>query len=122
MTRRMRHYLGLESGSCCKYVKHPVWGKPSLKHEQIVTNDTHKLALVIEGLAWIAELICRYAVIEALYIQSASRADQGLERAVVKLYASILGYLSRANQYFEQGTASQCMPITGQIQQIDKTY
>lgn len=75
-----------------------------------MANDTHKLALVIEGLAWIAELICRYAVTEALYMRSASKADQGLERAVVKLYASILGYLSKAKQYFEQGTASQCTP------------
>lgn len=85
-------------------------------HEQIVTNDMHKLALVIEGLAWIAELICRYAVTEALYIQSTSKADQGLERAVVKLYASILGYLSKAKQYFEQSTASQYTPSSGQIQ------
>jgi hypothetical protein len=80
-----------------------------------VTNDMHKLALVIEGLAWVAELICRYAVTEALYMQSASKVDQGLERAVVKLYASILGYLSKAKQYFEQGTASQCTPSKGQI-------
>ncbi|KAF3031622.1 hypothetical protein E8E12_001273 [Didymella heteroderae] len=83
---------------------------------QIVTNDMHKLTLVIEGLAWIAELICRYAVTEALYIQSTSKADQGLERAVVKLYASILGYLSKAKQYFEQSTASQYTPSSGQIQ------
>lgn len=87
-----------------------------------MTNDTHKLALVIEDLAWIAELICRYAVTEALYMQSTSRADQGLERAVIKLYASILGYLSKVKQYFEQGTTSQCTPSTGQIQQVDNTF
>jgi hypothetical protein len=61
---------------------------------------------VIEGLAQIAELICRYAVMEALYIYDASKAATKLERAVVKLYASILGYLAKARQYFEQGTAS----------------
>jgi hypothetical protein len=121
-TPRMRHYLGLESGSCCKYVKQPVARATHLNHEQIVTNDMHNLALVIEGLAWIVELICRYAVTEALYMQSASKADQGLEKAVVKLYASILGYLSKAKQYFEQGTASQCTPSRGQIQQVNNTY
>jgi hypothetical protein len=61
---------------------------------------------MIEGLAWIAELICRYAVTEALYIYGAPQAAKQLERAVVKLYASILGYLSKARQYFEQGTTS----------------
>jgi hypothetical protein len=43
---------------------------------------------------------------EALYIYDASKAATKLERAVVKLYASILGYLAKARQYFEQGTAS----------------
>lgn len=41
---------------------------------QIAVNDTDKLASVIEGLARIAELICRYAVTEALYIHGASKA------------------------------------------------
>ena len=61
---------------------------------------------MIEGLAQIAELICRYAVMEALYIYNASKATTKLERAVVKLYANILGYLAKARQYFEQGTTS----------------
>ncbi|KAF2194322.1 hypothetical protein K469DRAFT_783362 [Zopfia rhizophila CBS 207.26] len=74
---------------------------------QIAVNDTNKLSLVVEGLAWIAELICRYAVIEALYLQGASKAAKSLERAVVKLYANILGYLSKAKQYLKQGTAKR---------------
>ncbi|KAF2796410.1 hypothetical protein K505DRAFT_415804, partial [Melanomma pulvis-pyrius CBS 109.77] len=74
---------------------------------QVTVNDSHRLALLIEGLARIAELICRYAVTEALYVEGASKPDEGLERAIVKLYASILIYLSKARQYFEQGTAKR---------------
>ncbi|KAF1946986.1 hypothetical protein EJ02DRAFT_331027, partial [Clathrospora elynae] len=74
---------------------------------QMTVNDTKKLALVIEGLARIAEIICRYAVTEALYAYGASKAAGELERAIVKLYSSILGYLSKARQYFEQGTAGR---------------
>ncbi|OSS52664.1 hypothetical protein B5807_02918 [Epicoccum nigrum] len=74
---------------------------------QIAVNDTQNLNLVVEGLAEIAELICRYAVTETLYNQAASKADEGLKRAMVKLYASILGYLSKANQYLKQGTAKR---------------
>lgn len=61
---------------------------------------------MIEGLARIAELICRHAVLEALYLQDTSKASEELERAVIKLYACVLRYLSKAKQYFEQGTAS----------------
>jgi hypothetical protein len=63
--------------------------------------------LVVEGIARIAELICRYFVAEALYLHGTSKAIKDLEKVTVKLYASILGYLSKAKQYFEQGTASQ---------------
>jgi hypothetical protein len=73
---------------------------------QIAVNDIHKHASVVEGLARIAELICRFAVVEELYLQGTSKAAQELDRAVVRLYSSILGYLSQARQYLEQGTAS----------------
>jgi hypothetical protein len=62
---------------------------------------------VIEGLAQVAELICRYHAIEALYLHGASPYTKDLENSIVKLYASILIYLSKAKQYFGQGTAGQ---------------
>ena len=74
---------------------------------QIVVNDSSKLESVVEGLARIAELICRFAVVEVLYLQGTSKAAKELEKAVTKLYASILDYLSKAKHYFEQGTASK---------------
>lgn len=57
-------------------------------------------------------MICRSALTENLYLQSTSKAVEELERAVVKLYASILGYLSKAKQYLEQGTVSMCILST----------
>lgn len=60
----------------------------------------------MEGLAWIAELICRHAVLERFYLQCTSEATRELKRALVKLYAAILTYLYRAKHYFEQGIAS----------------
>ncbi|KAI9683264.1 MAG: hypothetical protein M1822_006129 [Bathelium mastoideum] len=74
---------------------------------QIAVNDTNKFASVIEGLAQIAQFICRYAIIEALYLPGKTDAIKQLEIAVVKLYASILSYLSMAKQYLEQGTTNQ---------------
>lgn len=74
---------------------------------QIAVNDYNKFAAVVEGFSWLAELICRYAVVENLYPQSTSEAAAELERALVKLYAAILTYLSKAKHYLEQGSASR---------------
>ena len=74
----------------------------------------------MEGLAEIAELICRYAVTETLYNQAVSKAYEGLKRAMVKLYAGILCSLSKANQYFKQGTASQFSHNTSQIHMLTR--
>jgi hypothetical protein len=62
---------------------------------------------VIESATSIAELICRYAVFEEVYLLSPSPARDELERALIKLYAAILTYLAKAKSYFEQNSASQ---------------
>lgn len=106
MIRHMLHFLGQQFVLSCKYV---VWcrsGRKQLKRPQVAVNDSNKLASVVEGLAQTAELISRYAVTEALYLRNKSEATKELEKALVKLYADILTYLSRAKQYVEQGTAS----------------
>jgi hypothetical protein len=61
---------------------------------------------VIEDAALIAELICRYAIFEDVYLQSSSPAADELQRALVNLYAAIMVYLSKARSYFDQNLAS----------------
>jgi hypothetical protein len=61
---------------------------------------------MMEGVASITEMICRYALIESLYSKSTSAAYEELERAFVKLYAAIMIYLSRARKYFTMNSAS----------------
>lgn len=107
MIRYMLHFLGQEFVLSCRYI---IWRDSRRKQlkcpPQVAVNDTNKLASVVEGLAQTAELISRYAVTEALYLQNKSEATKELERALVKLYADILSYLFKAKQYVEQGTAS----------------
>jgi hypothetical protein len=62
---------------------------------------------VVEGLAWMAELICRHAVLEDLYLRQASKAADELQRALITLYAAVLIYVSKAKHYLEQSFASQ---------------
>lgn len=74
---------------------------------QIAVNDYKQFGGVVEGLTWMAELICRHAVLEDLYLGQTSKAAEELQRALVALYAAILIYLTRAKQYFEQNSASK---------------
>ncbi|KAI2482638.1 Arp Ankyrin repeat protein [Pyrenophora tritici-repentis] len=74
---------------------------------QVAVNDIAKYGSVVEDLARVAELICRFALIEQLYLQGTSKEAKALELAVVKLYARTLVFLSTAKQYLEQGTAKR---------------
>jgi hypothetical protein len=69
-------------------------------------NDNAKFAFMIEGVASIAELICRYAIVQEYYTRSTSAAGDELERALIRLYAAIMVYLSKAKSYFDQNFAS----------------
>lgn len=62
---------------------------------------------MVEDVAWIAELICRHAVLEDFYLRQTSKAAEELQKALVTLYAAILIYLTKAKQYLEEGPASQ---------------
>ena len=79
---------------------------------QIALNDTNKMSLVMEDLTWISELICRYTILEALYIYDSSAAHEALQRALVKLYSKILLHLSNITAYFGQGTAKRLIKST----------
>ena len=60
---------------------------------------------MVESANSIAEIICRYAVFEGVWRQSQSAAADELERALVKFYAAIMIYLSKAKRYFDENTA-----------------
>lgn len=71
---------------------------------QIAVNDIGKYAFMVENLTWIAEIICRYAIFEDVYLQSSSTATDELQRALVEFYATIMIYLSKSKGYFDQNT------------------
>ena len=62
---------------------------------------------MIESAASVAEMICRYAVFEDLYLRSISLATDKLRRALVQLYTAILIYLSKVKSYYDQKTAGK---------------
>jgi len=112
ITRYMLRFLGQGFGFSYKLVALYGLGRRLLTYLQIAVNDVGKYASVVEDLARIVELICRFALTEELYLQGISKAVRELELAVVKLYARILVFLSTAKQYLEQGTVSMYMVPT----------
>ena len=57
------------------------------------------------GLEYVSSLIVRYAIFETLYLRHASVARQYLSDAIIRLYAAVLTYLSKARRYYAQNTA-----------------
>jgi hypothetical protein len=73
---------------------------------------------VIEGVASIAGLICRYSIFEKLYLSHTSAATAELEVALVQLYASIMIYLSRAKKYFDQNSAGKLRKVCSKTHRL----
>ncbi|KAH6869627.1 hypothetical protein B0T10DRAFT_450909, partial [Thelonectria olida] len=75
----------------------------------IAVGDLDTYNTLLESTADIAEYICRNALVESLLKGSSSPAADELSRALVKLYAAILGYLARAKSYYNQNTLKRVL-------------
>lgn len=81
----------------------------------------------MENTSSIIIIICRAAALEAALVQAASsESDQVLRNALVRLYATVLGYLADARAYFLQSTSSiyyeTKIPIHGTILILHRAY
>lgn len=77
------------------------------RQRQIAVNDFKSFDFVLEKTSSIAELICRYALVEELTLRFPLHAAEKLRRAMVRLYAHIMAYLAGARVYFLQSTTSE---------------
>lgn len=77
---------------------------------------------MMTGLDTIAQLVRRYAVIEALYLQDVhNQASLGLRTEVLKLYGAVLEYQARVVCHMNSGTTLQTMKhITGLVAWLDQ--
>ncbi|KAJ3546613.1 hypothetical protein NM208_g1914 [Fusarium decemcellulare] len=70
----------------------------------VATSDLNTYSQLLEATATIAESICRNALVEALLKDLDSQNEKELRKALVKLYASILSYLTKAGAYYSEST------------------
>ena len=59
---------------------------------------------MVMGLEHISNLITRYAIFENLYLHRVSAARDQLAASIVRLYATVLIYLSKASRYYDRRT------------------
>ena len=87
---------------------------------QMAVKNFDDLKFLVEKLACVAELMARGALVEGLRLRllgsgprPSTAANSELKRALIQLYAQILGFLASARDYFRQPTASELIPIGG---------
>lgn len=68
---------------------------------QISTNETEALGHIIEGVEHVTKVISRCAIIEAIYLEDCvTKAQEELRNTQITLYAAILKYLVKANDFY----------------------
>jgi hypothetical protein len=68
-------------------------------------NDVETFGSMAEGLEQVSNLITRYAIFENLYLHVGSAVENQLVDAIVRLYTTILTYLSEAARYYKLNTS-----------------
>ncbi|KAH6964919.1 hypothetical protein EDB82DRAFT_436112, partial [Fusarium venenatum] len=76
---------------------------------QIACNDSQTFGAMVDGIESISSLIVRCSVIEQLCLSDGNTlpSQNQLRQALVKLYISIMRYLTKARRYFSKRTLSR---------------
>lgn len=91
-----------------------------------VVNEYETNEALLEGLEYVSSLIARYAMVEALYLNQASVANDQLSEAIIRLYSAVLLYLAKANSSI-LGTRAVSLdtyntPSVGRLNCYDRTF
>lgn len=73
-------------------------------------KDFESNQTLCEGIELFSGLVPRYALFERLYLRPTFPLQDVLEQALVKLYATALKYLLKAQEYYTTKTISMCFP------------
>ena len=82
------------------------WAAVRLVLEAVVNEYDINEAL-LESLEYVSSLIARYAMVEALYLNQVSVANDQLSEAIIRLYSAVLTYLAKANKFYSWNTSSE---------------
>jgi hypothetical protein len=71
----------------------------------MTVNEIQTFGAMVEGVELVSNLITRYAIFENLYLYETSTVKEQLTESVIRLYATILLYLSKASRYYDRKTS-----------------
>jgi hypothetical protein len=79
---------------------------------QLAISDVELFGSMAEGVELVTNLITRYAIFESVYLSGlgATLACDIVTPPLVKLYAAILLYLTKAKQYYGRSTGGMNLP------------
>jgi len=83
---------------------HHLLNTPETKCLQMTVNDSQTFGAMAEGVELVSNLITRYTIVEQLYLQKPSSAKDQLTQAILRLYSTVLIYLSKAKSYYQRNT------------------
>jgi hypothetical protein len=72
----------------------------------MTVNDSQTFGTMAEGVEFVSNLITRYTIVEQLYLQKPSAAKYQLTQAILRLYSTVLIYLSKAKSYYQRNIFS----------------
>lgn len=76
----------------------------------MATSDIKQHGAMMESLEVIISTISRYTLLEQLYCrQCVTKAEGEVRKSIIRVYAAILGFLGKANDYFNQNVASKLL-------------
>ncbi|KAL3485038.1 hypothetical protein BJX62DRAFT_243369 [Aspergillus germanicus] len=76
---------------------------------QLAVNDVERYSAMIEGVEVVSGIIARYAEVEKAQLIGRSNLKTQLENGLVKLYASVLGYLAETKKYYASSTVKRVL-------------
>ncbi|KAL2797362.1 ankyrin repeat-containing domain protein [Aspergillus keveii] len=76
---------------------------------QLAVNDVERYSAMIEGVEVVSGIIARYAEVEKAQLMGRSNLKTQLENGLMKLYASVLGYLAEAKKYHGSSTGKRML-------------
>lgn len=80
---------------------------------QVTVKDFESNQTLCEGIEIFSGLVPRYALFERLYLRPTFPLQDALQQALVKLYATALKYLLKAQEYYTTKTISMYFPSSG---------
>ena len=72
---------------------------------QVSVENVHQYSVIAEGVEYITLALTRYKIVERLFLKRSNESTTPLRNDLTELYTRILGFLIKAQRFYEKSTA-----------------